>query len=69
MLVFSSRTNFRAVGISKTGYGLDGRGVGVRVLVGVRFFYSPRRLHGFWSPTSLLSNWGDSCLTGKAPGA
>jgi hypothetical protein len=26
-----------------TGYGLDGRGFGVRVAVGVRFFFSPRR--------------------------
>jgi hypothetical protein len=31
-----------SVGIA-TGYGLDGRGVGVRVRVGVRFFSSPRR--------------------------
>jgi hypothetical protein len=30
------------VGIA-TGYGLNGRGVGVRVPIGVRFFSSPRR--------------------------
>jgi hypothetical protein len=44
-----------AVGIA-TDYGLDGRGVGVRVLVGARIFYSPRRPDRFWSPFSLLSN-------------
>jgi hypothetical protein len=31
-----------SVGIA-TGYGLEGRGVGVRVLVGSRIFSSPRR--------------------------
>jgi hypothetical protein len=30
------------VGIT-TGYGLDDRGVGVRVPVGLRIFFSPRR--------------------------
>jgi hypothetical protein len=39
-----------AVGIA-TGYGLDGRGVAVRVPVGARF--PPGR---FWGPPSLISN-------------
>jgi hypothetical protein len=48
-----------SVGIA-TGYGLDDRGVGVRVPVGSRIFSSPRRPHGVWGPPSLLSNgyWG-----------
>jgi hypothetical protein len=42
-----------------TGYGLDVRGVGVRVLVGSRMsriFSSPRRPDRFWGPPSLLTN-------------
>jgi hypothetical protein len=38
-----------SVGIA-TGYGLDGRGVGVRVPVGVTFLSSPRRRYRFWDP-------------------
>jgi hypothetical protein len=38
------------------GYGLDGRGAGLRVPVGARFFSYPRRPDGFWNPPSLLSN-------------
>jgi hypothetical protein len=54
-----------------TGYGLDGRGVGVRVPVGERFFPFPRRPDQFWSPPSLLSNVcaGGSFPGGKAAGA
>jgi hypothetical protein len=46
-----------AVGIV-TGYGLDDRGVGVRVPVGSRTFSSPRRPDRLWGPPSLsiLSN-------------
>jgi hypothetical protein len=53
----------RAVGIA-TGYGLDGRRVGVRVPVEAGFFFSPRRPDQFWSPPSLLSNGyrGESAL-------
>jgi hypothetical protein len=40
------------VGI-ETGYGLNGRGVGVRVPVGLRIFYPPRRPHRFWGPTEV----------------
>jgi hypothetical protein len=44
-----------SVGIA-TGYELDGRGVEVRVPLGVRFFCSPRHPDGFWGPPSLLPN-------------
>jgi hypothetical protein len=44
-----------SVGIA-TSYGLDDRGVGVRVLVGSRIFSSPRRTDRLWGPPSLLSN-------------
>jgi hypothetical protein len=43
------------VGIA-TGYGLDGRGVGVQVPVGARFPPSPRLPDRFWGTPSLLSN-------------
>jgi hypothetical protein len=39
-----------------TGYGLDDRGVGVRVPVGSRIFSSPRRPDRLWGPISLLTN-------------
>jgi hypothetical protein len=35
-----------------TSYGLDDRGVGVRVPIGSKIFSSPR----FWGPLNLLSN-------------
>jgi hypothetical protein len=35
---------------------LDGRGVGVRVPVGARFFCSRRRPDRIWGPLSLLSS-------------
>jgi hypothetical protein len=43
-----------------TGYGLDDRGVGVRVPVGSRIFSSPSRPDRLWGPPCLLSNgyWG-----------
>jgi hypothetical protein len=44
-----------AVGIA-TSYGLDYRGVGVRVPVGSRIFSSPRRPDRLWGPPNLLSN-------------
>jgi hypothetical protein len=57
------------VGI-EIGYGLDDRGVGVRVPLGSRIFSSPRRPDRLWDPPSLLSNgYGDSILGGKAAGA
>jgi hypothetical protein len=39
-----------------TGYGLDGRGVGVRFPLGAKFFSAPRRPDRLWGPPSLLSN-------------
>jgi hypothetical protein len=49
-----------AIGIA-TGYGLDGRWVGVRVPGVVRFFPSPRRPYRFWSPpTGRSFPWGKS---------
>jgi hypothetical protein len=44
-----------AVGIA-TGYGLEERGVGVRVPVGSRIFFSSRRPDRLWGPPNLLSN-------------
>jgi hypothetical protein len=43
-----------------TGYGLDDRGVGARVLVGSRIFTSPCHPDRLWGPPNLLSNgyWG-----------
>jgi hypothetical protein len=43
------------VGIA-TGYGLDNRGVGVRVPIGSRIFSSPRRSDRLWGPPNHLSN-------------
>jgi hypothetical protein len=43
------------VGIA-IGYGLDDKGVGVRVLVRLRIFFSPLYLDKFWVPPSLMSN-------------
>jgi hypothetical protein len=37
-----------------TGYGLDERRIEVRVQVGSRIFFSPRRPDQFWGPSSLL---------------
>jgi hypothetical protein len=52
-----------AVGIA-TGCGLDDGWVGVRVPVGSRIFYSPRRPDRLWGPPSLLSN-GYRGLSGR----
>jgi hypothetical protein len=49
------RSRDSAVGIA-TGYGLDDRGVGVQVPVGVRIFSSSLRPGRLWGPSSLLSN-------------
>jgi hypothetical protein len=53
-----------------TGYGLDGRGVRVRVPAGTRFFSSPHRPDRLWGPLSLLSNGcrGDLSPGVKRPG-
>jgi hypothetical protein len=39
-----------------TGYGLDDRGVGVRVPLGSRIFSSPRRPDRLLGPPNVLSN-------------
>jgi hypothetical protein len=39
-----------------TDYRLEDRGVGVRVPVGARIFFSARRPDRLWGPPSLLSN-------------
>jgi hypothetical protein len=44
-----------AVGMA-TGYGLNGRGVGVQVPVGARFVSSERRPGWFCDPPSRISN-------------
>jgi hypothetical protein len=44
-----------AVGMA-IGYGLDTRGVGVRVSIGARLFSSPCLQGRFWGLPSLLSN-------------
>jgi hypothetical protein len=58
-----------AVGIV-TGYGLDCRGVGVRVPVGSRILSSPRRPDQVWGPHNLRSNEypGHVSLGVKRPG-
>jgi hypothetical protein len=61
------------VGIA-TIYGLDDRGVGVRVLVGSRIFSSQNRPDRFWGLPNLVSSgtqWvpGDSFPGVKAAGA
>jgi hypothetical protein len=58
-----------AVGIA-TGYGLDDRGVGVRIAVESRIFSSPRRPDRLWGPPNLLSNgYWRLVPGGKAAGA
>jgi hypothetical protein len=51
-----------------TGYGLDDRGVGVRVPIRARIFSSPRR-QDRWTPTSFLMGTRGSFSGGKAAGA
>jgi hypothetical protein len=52
-LSYQSRDS--AVGTA-TGYGLNDRGVGVRVSVRTKIFFSPRRPDRLWGPPNLLSN-------------
>jgi hypothetical protein len=54
-ITFICRSRDSSVGIA-TGYVLDDREVGVRVLVGSRIFSSPLRPDGLSGPPSLLSN-------------
>jgi hypothetical protein len=67
--VYITESRDSAVGIA-TGYGLDDRGVGVRVPVGSRIFSSPRRPDRLWSPPSLQSTGYQGLFPwGKAAGA
>jgi hypothetical protein len=54
-LSWKRRSRDSVVGIA-TSYGLDDGGVGVRVPVGSRIFFPPRRPDRLWGPPSLLSN-------------
>jgi hypothetical protein len=59
-----------SVGVIATGYGMEDRGVGVRVPVGSRIFSSPRSPGRLWSPPNLLSNGHRGLLPrGKEAGA
>jgi hypothetical protein len=55
LLLHLPRSRDSSVGIA-TGYGLDDRGVGVRVPVGSRIFSTPRLPDRLWGPPDLLSN-------------
>jgi hypothetical protein len=55
--ILSSRGS--AVGIA-TGYGLDDKGVGIRVPVGSRIFISSCRPDRLWGPTNLSNEYGGS---------
>jgi hypothetical protein len=50
-----------------TGYGLDSQGIGVRVLIEAKFFFSSRRSDRLCGPPSLLSKgYRGSFPSGKA---
>jgi hypothetical protein len=51
----TNRGRHSSVGMA-IGYGLDDRGIGVRVPIGSRIFSSPQRPDRLWGPPSLLSN-------------
>jgi hypothetical protein len=45
-----------SAGVLSTGYGLDDRGIGVRVPIGSRILSSPYRPDRLWGPSNLKSN-------------
>jgi hypothetical protein len=63
ILTFNSVLIKLGVGIA-TGYGLDDRGVGVRVPVESRIFFSPRRPDLLWGPPSLSNGYAGLFLLG-----
>jgi hypothetical protein len=68
-LTFCIRSRDSVVCIASS-YGLDDRGVGVRVPVGSRIFFSPNRPDRLWGPPNLLFNgYRGSFPGGKAAGA
>jgi hypothetical protein len=69
---FRNTTNTKTRVGTVTGYGLDDRGVGVRVAVGLRIFTSPSRPDRLrlWGPPNLLFNgYRGSVLEVKRPGS
>jgi hypothetical protein len=68
-ILFIVRTRDSVVGIAN-GYGLDDRGIGVRVPVGSRIFSSPRRPDRLWGLTQPPIQWGPGTLFSgiKRPG-
>jgi hypothetical protein len=54
--VLTMTGNRNSAVVIATGYGLDDRGVGARVSVGLRIFSPPRRPDRLWGPPNLLSN-------------
>jgi hypothetical protein len=61
-IVHMGRSRDSVVGI-ETSYGLDDRGVRVRVPVGSRIFFSRRRSDRLWGPPNLLNK----CYSGSFP--
>jgi hypothetical protein len=57
---FAFSVSWNSIVGTATSYGLDERGVRVRVLVGSRIFSSPHHPDHLWGPPNLLSNgyWG-----------
>jgi hypothetical protein len=56
------RSRVNAVGIA-TGYGLDDRGIGVRVPAGLGIFSSLRRPDRLWGPLLLFNGYRSEKLT------
>jgi hypothetical protein len=57
LLIHSLAISRNSAVVIATGYGLNGRPVGVRVPVGSGISPSPRRPDRLWGPLSLLFNW------------
>jgi hypothetical protein len=66
--IYESRSRDSVVGIA-TGYGWGDGGVGVRVPIGARIFFSLRCPDRLWRPPRLIENDGGSFPRVKAAGA